>query len=95
MHGGRFLIPPKPFKGFGRGKEADTWQGSFPCQRTLLWSHFSLFSSPTPFPDGLVGCGFTYPSSVIVGVAAQQASRPDLIRFPKRGLTHLWREESE
>jgi transposase len=32
----------------------------------------------------------TYAASVIVGLAAQQASRPDLIRSPKRVLAHLW-----
>jgi len=37
----------------------------------------------------------TYAASVIVGLAAQQAGRPDLIRSPKRVLAHLWREESE
>jgi len=33
-------------------------------------------------------------ASVIVGLAAQQAGRPDLIRSPKRVLAHLW-EDSE
>ena len=37
----------------------------------------------------------TYTASVIVGLAAQQADRPDLIRSPKRVLAHLWREEAE
>ena len=37
----------------------------------------------------------TYASSVIVGLAAQQAGRPDLIRSPKRVLAHLWEEDSE
>jgi Transposase DDE domain len=36
----------------------------------------------------------TYTASVIVGLAAQQAGRPDLIRSPKRVLAHLW-EDSE
>lgn len=36
----------------------------------------------------------TYAASVIVGLAAQQAGRPDLIRSPKRVLAHLW-EDSE
>ena len=34
----------------------------------------------------------TYAASVIVGLAAQQAGRPDLIRSPKRVLAHLWEE---
>src|SRR6266568_1247684 len=37
---------------------------------------------------------FPYAASVIVGLAAQQAGRPDLIRSPKRVLAHLW-EDSE
>jgi hypothetical protein len=36
----------------------------------------------------------TYTASIIVGLAAQQAGRPDLIRSPKRVLAHLW-EDSE
>ncbi len=36
----------------------------------------------------------TYTASVLVGLAAQQAGRPDLIRSPKRVLAHLW-EDSE
>jgi transposase len=37
----------------------------------------------------------TYAASVVVGLAAQQASRPDLIRSPKRVLAHLWEGDSE
>ena len=36
----------------------------------------------------------TYAASVIVGLAAKPADRPDLIRSPKRVLAHLW-EDSE
>ena len=36
----------------------------------------------------------TYTASVIVGLAAQQAGRPDLIRSPKRVLAHLWERDS-
>jgi transposase len=36
----------------------------------------------------------TYTASVVVGLAAQQAHRPDLIRSPKRVLAHLWEEDS-
>ncbi len=31
-----------------------------------------------------------YAATVVVGLAAQQAYRPDLIRSPKRVLAHLW-----
>ncbi|MDQ2716297.1 MAG: transposase [Chloroflexota bacterium] len=37
----------------------------------------------------------TYTASIIVGLAAQQAGRPDLIRSPKRVLAHLWERDSE
>lgn len=32
----------------------------------------------------------TYTATIVVALAAQQASRPDLIRSPKRVLAHLW-----
>jgi hypothetical protein len=37
----------------------------------------------------------TYTASVIVGLAAQQVGRLDLIRSPKRVLAHLWEGDSE
>jgi hypothetical protein len=37
----------------------------------------------------------TYAAFVIVGLAAQQAGRPDLIRSPKRVLAHLWEADSQ
>ncbi len=37
----------------------------------------------------------TYSASIIVGLAAQRADRPDLIRSPKRVLAHLWERDSE
>jgi len=37
----------------------------------------------------------TYAASVIVGLAAQQSGRPDLIRSPKRVLAHLWEGDSQ
>jgi transposase len=36
----------------------------------------------------------TYTASILVGLAAQQAGRPDLIRSPKRVLAHLWEGDS-
>ena len=32
----------------------------------------------------------TYAATIVVGLAAQQAGRPDLIRSPKRVLAHTW-----
>lgn len=37
----------------------------------------------------------TYTASLFVGLAAQHAGRPDLIRSPKRVLAHLWEEDSQ
>ncbi len=37
----------------------------------------------------------TYSASIIVGLAAQQAGQPDLIRSPKRVLAHLWERDAE
>ncbi len=34
----------------------------------------------------------TYTASLVVGLAAWQAHRPDLIRSPKRVLAHLWED---
>jgi hypothetical protein len=36
----------------------------------------------------------TYTASILVGLAAQQASRSDLICSPKRVLAHLWERDS-
>ena len=70
----------------------------FPLTLALVAS-FSLLSPGIRTP----WCGWseiasqvalTYAASVIVGLAAQQSGRPDLIRSPKRVLAHLW-EDSE
>ena len=36
------------------------------------------------------GPPLTYTASIVVGLAAQQAERPDLIRSPKRVLAQTW-----
>ncbi|HWS84418.1 MAG TPA: hypothetical protein VN207_09195 [Ktedonobacteraceae bacterium] len=36
-----------------------------------------------------------YTASIIVGLAAQQAGRPDLIRSPKCVLAHLWQGDTD
>ena len=38
----------------------------------------------------LVSSALTYIASIVVGLAAQQAERPDLIRSPKRVLAQTW-----
>lgn len=61
--------------------------------RALLWTRFSLLLSPTPSPvwqsEIASQVALTYAASVFVGLAAEPAGRPDLIRSPKRVLAHL------
>ena len=73
--------------------------GQTQWHRTLLWARFSLFSPATSTSVGwseiASQVALTYAASVIVGLAAQQAGRPDLIRSPKRVLAHLWEGDSQ
>jgi len=59
---------------------------------------FLFFRRPWPPYSGwstiLQQVALTYTASIVVGLAAGQAHRPDLIRSPKRVLAHLW-EDSE
>src|SRR5438876_1299360 len=52
----------------------------FHLQRPPLWGWSEIASQ----------VALTYTAAVIVGLAAQHAGRPDLIRSPKRVLAHLW-----
>jgi hypothetical protein len=40
--------------------------------------------------DGMARVALTYAATLVVGLAAQQAGRPDLIRSPTRVLAHTW-----
>src|SRR2546428_8048145 len=64
-----------------------------------LGAFFSSFTRPRPplcgWSELASQVALTYAASVIVGLAAQQAGRPDLIRSPKRVLAHLWEGDSE
>jgi hypothetical protein len=63
----------------------------------LLRRVFSLFScfrlQRPPLAGWSAVCtrvALTYAAAVVIGLAAQQAGRPDLIRSPKRVLAHTW-----
>jgi hypothetical protein len=58
------------------------------------FSLFSLFRLQRPPLAGwsALTCrvALTYAATVVVGLAGEQAGRPDLIRSPKRVLAHTW-----
>jgi hypothetical protein len=59
-----------------------------------VFSLFSCFRLQRPPLAGwsaiATQVALTYAATVIVGLAAHQAGRPDLIRSPKRVLSHTW-----
>ena len=78
-----------------------TWTASELGKRTSIerffgrvFSLFSLFRLQRPPLAGwstiTARVMLTYASTLVVGLAAQQAGRPDLIRSPKRVLAHTW-----
>ena len=61
-----------------------------------MFLFFRLQRPPLPgWSEVASQVALTYTASIIVGLAAQQAGRPDLIRSPKRVLAHLWERESQ
>jgi Transposase DDE domain len=78
-----------------------TWTADELGKRTAIerffgrvFSLFSLFRLQRPPLAGwsAVACrvALTYAATVVVGLPAQQAGRPDLIRAPTRVLAHVW-----
>jgi len=59
-----------------------------------VFSLFGLFRLQRPPLSGWSAIAsrvaLTYTATVVVGLAAHQAGRPDLIRSPKRVLAHAW-----
>ncbi|HEV2456719.1 MAG TPA: hypothetical protein VGS80_00015 [Ktedonobacterales bacterium] len=59
-----------------------------------VFSLFGLFRLQRPQLSGWSAMAsrvaLTYAATVVVGLAAYQAGRPDLIRSPKRILAHAW-----
>jgi hypothetical protein len=54
--------------------------------------YFSFFHLQRGWSEIASQVALAYAASVIIGLAAQQAGRPDLIRFPERVLAHLWED---
>ena len=84
----RFCLPP-------------TWTADELGKRTSIERFFGrVFSLFSPFrlqrpplrgwPAVATQVALTYAATVVVGLAAHQAARPDLIRSPKRVLAHTW-----
>jgi hypothetical protein len=75
-----------------------TWTAEELAKRTgierFFGRVFSLFRLQCPSLAGwsaiAARVALTYAALVAVGLAAQQAGRPDLIRSPKRVLVHSW-----
>src|SRR5437899_2707826 len=74
------------------------WANAAPlnASRGRVFLFFHLQRPPlTGWSEIASQVALTYAASVIVGLAAQQAGRPDLIRSPKRVLAHLWQGDSQ
>jgi hypothetical protein len=60
-----------------------------------VFSLFRLFRSQRPQLAGwsviTAHVALTYAATVVIGFAAHQAGRPDLIRSPKHVLAHTWK----
>ncbi len=97
--GGTALSDPSPHRPLGC-----CLLGSVPhcLDSCRTWSHSRHSMESQESEESLLFTSYldqqvalTYAASVIVGLAAQQAGRPDLIRSPKRVLAHLWEEDSQ
>src|SRR5262249_2933956 len=98
------VIPWNPKRQKNRSQLPPTWTADELGKRSSIerffgrvFSLFSLFSFYRLQRPRLCGwsavatqVALVYAASVVVGLAAQQANRPDLIRSPKRVLAHLW-----
>jgi hypothetical protein len=98
------VVPWNPKRAKNRSCLPPTWTAQEIGKRTSierffgrvfsLFSLFSLFRLQRPPLAGWSAIAsrvaLTYAATVVVGLAAHQAGRPDLIRSPKRVLAHLW-----
>jgi len=95
------VVPWNPKRQKNRSCLPPTWTAQELGKRTSIerffgrvFSLFSLFRLQRPPLAGwsAVVCrvALTYAATIVVGLAAQQAGRPDLIRSPKRVLAHTW-----
>jgi hypothetical protein len=95
------VIPWNPKRQKNRSCLPPTWTAEELAKRIAIERFFgrafslhSLFRLQRPPLAGWSAIAsrvaLTYAALVVVGVAAQQAERPDLIRSPKRVLAHSW-----
>jgi hypothetical protein len=95
------VLPWNPKRQKNRSCLPPTWTADELGKRTSIerffgrvFSLFSLFRLQRPPLRGwsavATQVALTYAATVVVGLAAHHAARPDLIRSPKRVLAHLW-----
>ncbi len=95
------VVPWNPKRQKNRSRLPPTWTAQELGKRTSIerffgrvFSLFSLFRLQRPPLAGWSAVArrvaLTYAATIVVGLAAQQAGRPDLIRSPKRVLAHTW-----
>ncbi len=95
------VVPWNPKRQKNRSCLPPTWTADELGKRTSIerffgrvFSLFSLFRLQRPPLAGwstiTARVALTYAATVVVGLAAQQAGRPDLVRSPKRVLAHTW-----
>lgn len=100
--GARAVVPWNPKRQKNRSCLPPTWTKEELGKRSSIERFFGrvflFFHLQRPPYSGWSSIvrqvALTYTASLIVGLAAWQAHRPDLIRSPKRVLAHLW-EDSE
>jgi len=95
------VIPWNPKRQKNRSQLPPTWTADELGKRSSIerffgrvFSLFSVFRLQRPPLCGwsavATQVALVYAASVVVGLAAQQANRQDLIRSPQRVLAHLW-----
>jgi hypothetical protein len=95
------VVPWNPKRQQNRSCLPPTWTAAELGKRTSIerffgrvFSLFSLFRLQRPPVAGwsaiAARVALTYAATVVVGLAAQQAGHPELIRSPKRVLAHTW-----
>src|SRR5574337_1789851 len=95
------VVPWNPKRQQNRSCLPPTWTAEELGKRSSIerffgrvFSLFSCFRLQRPPLCGWAAVttqvALTYTATIVVGLAAQQAGRPDLIRSPKRVLAHTW-----
>ena len=89
------VVPWNPKRQQNRSCLPPTWTAQELGKRTSIERFFGrillLFHLQRPPLVGWTArVALTYAATVVVGLAAHQAARPDLIRSPKRVLAHTW-----